>query len=203
MIPNRQKSRSVRVVKTAFADQVPDIIAAQIATLTQQAAMHTDEMIIDKILEDIRNGISVEELPDRQYFQNSFLAQRATTPQVKVDTESENLYLMGVGIPGREELHLQRVPMINKHNEVVGYDLQTTNKIQYDTVISYTRIGWDELKEAEDETARVDEHTKALICSYYKLPAHDGFYTSIRLSTPTLTLEDIYAIASYVEANQG
>jgi hypothetical protein len=203
MIPLRQQPRAKRVIRSGYDDQVPGVIAAQIATLTAQAEREASELVVDKILRTIKDGISVEHLPNRTAFEAAFLSKRATPVQVKIDSESEGVYLVGVGLPGREELVLNRVPVEDETGQVCGHELITTNEIHYDTVITYCQVSWQEYRDADEAVSLFDPHVVAGIGSYFDIPAHKEHAVAIRLATPGLDDDDLHRIAMHALQNQG
>lgn len=172
-------------------------------TLTAQAERETDEMFVDKVLRSIKDGISVEHLPTLQEFEGSFLSKRASPVQIKFDAESEAVILMGIGLPGREELILQRIPVLDHNNKQIDTELTTTNAIHYDTVISYTIASWADYRANDEAVSSFPQQIIAGLGSYFNVPAHKDHIVAVRMATPGLDDEDLYRIAMHALQNQG
>lgn len=183
-------------MRTALTGQVPTIIEAYVGALYQQALERIDPQAVGAALRRIEEDIQVEHLPHREAFQQSFLAKRAHPPEIKVDETTDRVYLVGIGVPGREELKVRHLNVRDKNTgDKVGTELVTESVVADDTVISYTELSWTEYRRAEDEAKGLDEAERIGLCRYFNLPP--TAVVAAIAATPSLTREERRRIASY------
>ncbi|RME26214.1 MAG: hypothetical protein D6800_06755 [Candidatus Zixiibacteriota bacterium] len=196
MIPFRRKPDPQRFIGSALEDKVPDFILAQMAVSERFATYTAQELELrDPELE--RERITVERLPDRKAFEQAFLSKRASNPTIQFDEATDRIYLVGLGLPGREELVLEERYVKNRYGDKVAKELVTLSVIREDTVLSFAEISWPEYREVCDLHDRLPPAVQTAVAKYFKTVPDS--LLPVLASLPTLTEEDYYRIAGYVE----
>lgn len=190
------------MIKNGFADQVPQIVYGQIKALELQAERQASEMVVDKILSDIKDSIQVEQMPTREDLEKSFLSKRANPLQIRFDEETDSVYVIGVGLPGREELYTEKIPVPDEKGQKVAEEVLTLNRQEYNTVITYLKVSWSDYKSAVNEVANMAPEIKAGLAGFFDISLNDEHLAAIRLATPGLTADDINGIAIHALAHK-
>jgi hypothetical protein len=195
----RRRPAHDRVLRRSFGDQVPPVIEAYTATLIAQALEATDEGEHGNVLERIREGLSVHHVARRDEFEQHFLSKRASPCEVKPDWSTQRVYLVGIGLPGREELTVTKVPIKDRYGNTQYYAPETHGEQRDDTVLCYTEVTWAELLEAEERVEKLDPQVAQALCKYFGCqPYH---LSAAFLALPSYRDEDFYGIALYALDN--
>ena len=191
MLEARHRPAATRRITNAFDDQVPPIIAAYILTLIESAKDQVDEMDLGHALRKIQDDFAIEHVPDRETFEQSYLRKRISPAEVKVCPNTDRVYLVGLGLPGREEL-------ITRMMTLEGTDIKqpvTDSVIRDDTVLVYTEVSWHAYHTATRRAGDLPDHVRQGLTQYFQVPPH--YLSGTLLATPSLTDEDLFRIASY------
>ena len=197
MIHPRRRPPTTRIIRSAFYDRVPDVVSNYLTTLLDQAKRQSSEHEVGQVMEKIDRDFRIEHVPTRDDFEKSFFSGRAHPPEIKVDRDTDRVYLIGLGLPGREEkvLDNRRVkdPKTGDHymDEVI-----TTSEIFEDTVLTYTEASWPEYRSAHNTANDIPGGVAQAVCSYFDLPPH--MFEAVVLATPSLSQDDYYRIGQYV-----
>jgi len=195
MLEKRHRPIAPRQIRTALSDQVPSVVEAYVTVTVEGAKQAVNEMELDFALRKIQDGLSVEHLVDRYAFERAFIARRAAPAELKVDPDTDRVYLIGIGMPGREELELQDVPIKNKNGQLLVRDLVTQGVVHDDAVLSYTEVSWAELRTAEERVHNMSEDLKLGLCRYFQMSPNNLLGAVV--ATPSMTNEDYHWIAYY------
>lgn len=196
MIPYRRRPLKTRVLHSAYVDQVPPVISSYVDVMIAQALQATDESMQEHTIRRITHGITIEHVPTREVFEKAFVSKRAAPAEIKICSETDRIYIVGVGLPGREELTTERVPHVNPFTKVMeGTEIITMGSIKEDTILTYTEVSWREYREATDLVNNFHPMVRQGLAKYFQMPEH--YTVGIVLATPSMTEENYHEIASY------
>jgi hypothetical protein len=196
MIEARRLPAHARAIKNCWGDQVPACVEAYVSLLLAQALNTSDEHESDHIIRKIKDGITIRHLPRRADFQAAFERRAAAPAEVKIDWATERVYLVGVGLAGREELEVFKRPVKNRFGETECYAAETHGEVVDGTVLTYTEISWQELQAAEARVERMPELVKEKLCSFFQI--QPAYLSAAVLALQSYTDEDFHRIAYYV-----
>lgn len=195
MIPDRIKPLGIRMIYSGFTDQVPQIIESYVTVLRENAAQNVDAEELDYALRNIDQKLHVEHRPDRHSFESAFMAKRAYPAEIKIDPSTDRIYLVGLALPGREELYVVDEDVKDEHGNVVAREQITTSDIKDDAVLIYTEVSWKDYYTAARRLEAMEPIIQQALCRYFQFPQH--LLLGMLLATPGLSDEDLHGIALY------
>jgi len=195
----RRRPPAMRVMRQLRGDCVPPVVEAVVRLFESQVLEQFGEAEAARVLERLRDQIVVLHVPDRRVFEGLFLRRRVHPVEVRVDWRTERVYLLGVGVPGREELENVRIPVVNRYGETQLYLLETIGVEADDTVVAYTEASWRELAEAEERVERMPAWQRAALLTFFQVP--ETHLVATVLTLVSLTDEDLLRIAGFVMDN--
>lgn len=193
-IPDHRQEHKIRRFRSAFEDLVPAVVWAYVTTLVESAKGKVDEMEIDHALRHIQDNFSIEHRPQPAMFQDAFLERRAHPAEVKIDPQTDRVYLVGLGLPGREELRIEPRDILDEKGQVVGREPITTTEVMTDAVLVYTEVTWPAYHTASERARNLHDWVRQGLCRYFQIPEH--LLTATLLALPGFTDEDLAWIAS-------
>ena len=147
----RRLPNGPRVIPSAFLSQVPDVIGARIHSQLKTVASHENKIVADAKRRDLKSRLKVLHLPTRDGFESLVLKGRIQTPEIKIDEGTNRVYLVGGGVPGRQERQLQSTPVDDEAGRIA--EQIYTDIVEKDNiVIAYTEVSLEEFKSAADKT---------------------------------------------------
>lgn len=196
----RRLPNGPRVIPSAFLSQVPDVIGARIETQLQTVSAHQNQMVADAKERDLRDRLQVLHIPTREGFEGLALKGRVQTPEVKIDEETSRVYLVGAGSPGRQERHVDTIPVEDEAG-VIAEQLYTDIVEKGDIVVAYTEVGLGEFRQAADTVNELGPATRKGLSYFFKLPA--SHLTGLVLALASHTTSDLRNIAKYALRQKG
>jgi hypothetical protein len=193
VIERRRRQRPSRIRNT-YEDAVPPVIEAYVTLVRKRIIEQigeTDGEQIVRALDDTFNVVPMS----RAEFEQGFLEKRFSPAEVKFDEETDRVYVVGLGLPGREELKLQDRPIKNKHGDIVARDLATVSENKHDIQLCYTEVTWADLRAAESKLEKMNQDMIQGLYTYFECSPY-------QLVGPLLALEshtndDLERIARY------
>ena len=194
-IEDRRRPAHDRLIRHSFSDQVPPVIEAFVGTLIAQALSNFNEHEADHMIHKIRDGLVVRHLSRREEFEQAFLRQSAKPCEVRIDWTTERVYLVGVGLPQREELDVVKRPVKDRYGNTQYYEKETIGEEVEGTLLTYTELSWRELRTAEERAAKLPPQVAQTLCTYFQItPQH---LPAVLLALVSCQDDDLYGIARY------
>lgn len=189
------------VLPSAFLDRVPDVIAARVQTMLDGVGAHAETGLeAAHNQKQLRKKLKVIHLPTRQHFQGLFLPGRLQVPEVKLDELTNRYYLVGGGVPGRQEHHEQLRP-VDDEAGIIAQQVFTKKVTAEDLVIGYTEVSRGEFKQAADRASELDQVTVQGLMQFFDIPP--THLTGMILALPDFSIEELEQTARYALHEKG
>lgn len=182
MLEPRHRPSLIRRYSSGLSDQVPSIVEAYVLSTVKGVEQAINEMEVGRALSNLEKKFYVEHVPSRQHFEKAFISRRASPADVKKDPKTDRLYLIGAGLPGREEFFM--------HEQ--GF---TDSVVKDDAVLVYTEVSWTEWRDALATVDRLPQVIQQGLELFYKVPNHNLPATVLAL--PSVSEDQLYGIAAH------
>lgn len=186
---------------SAFISRVPDVIAARVQTMLDGIGAHAQhglEAADQK--KQLKKKLKIIHLPTRQSFQGLYLPGRLQVPEVKLDDLTNRYYLVGAGVPGRQEHHEQLRP-VDDEAGIIAQQVFTKKVTADDLVIGYTEVSRGEFKDAEKKASQLSQIAVQGLMEFFEIPP--THLTGMILALPDFSIEELEQTARYALHEKG